>query len=216
MKKLLRNLMTVVMLFAFGANASAQEAELIQEGVAKCKWYVFYVGESDLDFGVAFKRYSDGTIIFPGFVNGNGDLTATLGELDEYGCYIASFEDAEGVGYNGTFSFADFSWWEFDVYHFAEPVDITVDQMSCLFLDGTSYYDPNGNYFVFDYISAVEDEEEYMLIVYFDEPYEGTTTDIKAVSQERSNGVYNLAGQRMKNLQKGAINIVDGKKVLVK
>lgn len=215
MKKSLLNLMSFMMLFAFSTNASAQEAELVQEGVAKCSRYIFYVGETELDFGVAFKRYSDGTIVFPGFVNGHGELKATLGEMDEYGCYVASFEDAEGVGYNGTFAFADFDWWQFDAYYFAEPVDITVDKMKCLFLDGTSYYDPSGNYFVFDYISDIVYEEEYMLIVDFNETYEGTTTDIKTVSSEHPNGVYNLAGQRVNNLQKG-INIVDGKKILVK
>lgn len=195
------------------AHEAAAEPELVESGYATGIFYAFYFGERDIDYiPVAYQKYSDGSYVFPRFVNDAADLNVSLGELDEYNCNSLLIDDCEGVGAHEVFTYEGYEYCPFDVYRFVEPVAIGPDLIDFIFLDGTSYYDPARNNIVLDYVSAI-DEEEYMFIVDFALPFdvEDDSTGLTAVGAERSQQIYDVFGRRTNKLQTG-FNIVNGAK----
>lgn len=198
-----------------GVDAAAQNVQPVETGVATGIFYAFYVGERDIDpIPVAYSKYEDGTIVLNHFVNGQSDLKLELGEPDEYNTYPASVADVEGVGYNDQFTYEGYEYWPFSIYRFESPVVIGPDQISFLFMDGTTYYDSASDTVVLDYTSAVDDEE-YLFLVDFTMPMEDVPTAVTTVRTRTTSAAFDLAGRRIAQPQKGLV-VVDGKKVFRK
>ena len=209
------------LIFAFvGMTAWAQgtdtEATLTEQGTATGIFQTFYFGERDMEhIPVAYEKYDNGDIVLKGFAHGT-DLKVTLAGMDEYGRYSIAIPNIRGIGSNGTYTYEGYEYYPFPVFKFITPIELGEDKVECIFLDGSSYYDPAKDYLCLDYISALEEEEEYMFYVEFTMPFEGETEGIEEHSidaEKASKGIYNINGMRLEAPQKG-INIIKGKKVL--
>ena len=193
-----------------------EERVEIESGVATGIFYAFYEGTRDIDnIPVAYTKYDDGAILLPGFANGK-DLLVEMGDEDEYGCYYAIIDDQEGVGANADFTYEDYEDYIFNIYRFVEPVTIGPDNIEFVFLDGTTYYDPESDSLVLDYISAVDDDE-YMFLIDFSMPYKQEIPDglNSVLSEESTASIYDLQGRGISS--RGAahgIYVQNGRKVL--
>lgn len=187
-----------------------------ESGVATGIFYAFYEGTRDIDnIPVAYTKYDDGAILLPGFANGK-DLLVEMGDEDEYGCYYAIIDDQEGVGANADFTYEDYEDYIFNIYRFVEPVSIGPDRIEFVFLDGTTYYNPESDCLVLDYISAVDDDE-YMFLIDFSMPYKQEIPDglNSVLSEESTASIYDLQGRCISS--RGAahgIYVQNGRKVL--
>lgn len=190
-----------------------EERVEIESGVATGIFYAFYVGERDTDYiPVAYTKYDDGAILLSGFANGK-DLLFEMGEEDEYGYFWAVIDDEEGVGANEVLTFEGFDDYAFDIYRFVEPITIGPDKVEYIYVDGTSYYAPDSDVLVLDYVSLIDDEE-YMLFIDFTMPYTQENPDgLNTVLSESPATIYDLQGRRCKSSARG-IYVKNGRKVL--
>lgn len=211
MRKIL--LLLIIIFCAVSNSVKAQENEVVASGTATGIFYAFYFGERDIPrIPVQYEKYSDGSITLKELVDGK-DLPLHMGEPDGFNIYNIIIPDVEGLGYNGVYTYEGYENYPFLSYYFDEPATLGPDVMSFIFVDGTSYYDPQQDTVTLDYLSEIDDEE-YMFIVDFTLPMEDASGISNIVSSSSDDSLYDLQGRRLNEVPSKGIYIQNGKKFI--